>query len=433
MCGHVGIAGKIGFQEEKMFKQMLHLDVLRGVHSTGVAAIGKSNDALVKQVGGPIDLFDMKTFDNALRPSNNVLIGHNRAATKGKVNKANAHPFDHGNIVGAHNGTLTKQSLLPDHNDFGTDSENIMHSLNVRGVDWTIKNLAGAFALVWYDRSDTTINFIRNKERPLCFAYSEDRKSLFWASEAWMITVAAHRCEVDVGKVYSLDTGKHMKVKIEPAFLSDAKPIYDIKVATKEMYVAPSYGKKSGKDNNNNKKFPNSRNSSLHDRTRNMINRKVRLYPLAKKKNVNGTMYIEAKSVAYGDVTFRIHTDWDSNLAKRLMELGKYFTAVAKKMSYEKGSPYLTVDLRSVEEVEGTPSLPYYEEDKTSDTDIVVGFDMEPLNKQEYESRVKNGCGNCASVPEFKDASGIEWLSKDTFLCPDCAGDEHLKKVIGLV
>src|SRR3546814_12623264 len=58
-------------------------------------------------------LFPDTTLCRSLSGYNSkAFIGHNRAATLGKVNGLNAHPFRYDNIMGAHNGTLDTQSWL---------------------------------------------------------------------------------------------------------------------------------------------------------------------------------------------------------------------------------------------------------------------------------------------------------------------------------
>jgi len=92
---------------------MLLLDYLRGVDSTGLAAVRNKDSEVkvVKAAVNPIDLFGYKNFDMVLTgATSKVLIGHNRAATLGKVNNVNAHPFHCGAVVGAHNGTLDRPS-----------------------------------------------------------------------------------------------------------------------------------------------------------------------------------------------------------------------------------------------------------------------------------------------------------------------------------
>lgn len=199
MCGHVGAAGQLTVKHERVFKTMLILDSLRGDHSTGVAVVSRQGDVKVaKQVGDPFRLFDTKSFDRALQGFNCVMIGHNRYATQGKVNSANAHPFEFSKIVGAHNGTLTNKHVLDDARMYDVDSENLYHHMNKNGVEDTIHKLDGAWALVWFNKEDGTLNFIRNDKRPLFFATVKQDNLLFWASEKWMLSVALSREELEV-------------------------------------------------------------------------------------------------------------------------------------------------------------------------------------------------------------------------------------------
>lgn len=188
MCGLVGVAGAIGPKEERVFKELLTVDVLRGPHSTGVAAINEKRGLMVaKEACLPTSLFKTQPFKSIMNVNTNVLIGHNRYATQGAINSTNAHPFKHGDIVGVHNGTLIQQWLLPDYLDYQVDSENIVHSINKIGSKETWGKVSGAAALVWWNLKDETLHFLRNSERPMCYCYSLDRKTLFWASEAWML------------------------------------------------------------------------------------------------------------------------------------------------------------------------------------------------------------------------------------------------------
>lgn len=205
MCGLVGIAGQLFSNEKKAFKDMLYMDMLRGEHSTGIATVNTAFDVKVVKKALPANEFlSLKQVDNAIIDATRVLMGHNRFATQGKINNVNAHPFEFDKVVGAHNGTLRRQHLLPDSKLFDVDSENIYHSMDTQGVDATIPLIDGAYALVWWDKQNNTLNMIRNNERPLYLAFTEDGKSLFWASEDWMIVVAAHRNHVKHSKIFSL-------------------------------------------------------------------------------------------------------------------------------------------------------------------------------------------------------------------------------------
>lgn len=193
ICGLVGAAGKLSFSHEKAFKTMLILDTLRGIDSTGAVVVHRdgSHD-VVKSLGNAFNLLESRAFDKAMTGSHSVLIGHNRYATQGKVSVRNAHPFEFSDIVGAHNGTLKNKYYLKDGHKFDVDSEALYSHINDLGVEDAIKGLDGAWALTWWNMEEGTLNFLRNKERPLYMSVAKEGQ-LFWASEPWMLEVALSR------------------------------------------------------------------------------------------------------------------------------------------------------------------------------------------------------------------------------------------------
>lgn len=196
MCGHVGIAGKLEYKDEKTIKSLLIFDFFRGPDSTGFASIRDNNDVKVAKVAShPLDLFDTKRFCEALSGFHStVFLGHNRLATKGKVNGINAHPYEYGHIIGAHNGTLEKGSWEALNRIIGyetdVDSQAIFAAIEKVGIEETVKHMQGAWALVWVDMKEGTLNWLRNKERPFWYAYDEQLERVFWASEWPMIDAA---------------------------------------------------------------------------------------------------------------------------------------------------------------------------------------------------------------------------------------------------
>lgn len=205
MCGIVGMAGKITSSLEKVFEQMLIMDVLRGKHSTGVVSVDQKGEVIVaKKAMNALDFTETKFFEDVMRPMHSVLIGHNRYATIGKVNNINAHPFDFPNVVGVHNGTLTSRKDLFEQDLYDTDSESLYSHVNKYGIKSALKACEGAYALVFYDKNKDTINFIRNDKRTLFMTRCEKEEVIVWASEPWIIEGALGRNNIPYGEIVSI-------------------------------------------------------------------------------------------------------------------------------------------------------------------------------------------------------------------------------------
>ena len=228
MCGHVGVAGDLTAKSMKAFADLLLFDQVRGIHATGIACVpwrttARTSDSTeVFKVPVPASIFlDLEYTKELLRSTtHSVVLGHNRHATMGKKTVENCHPFIFDGLVGAHNGTVGSANLRKnlewldrdDNERFDTDSETIYAAINEDGPEKVITNLesgsSGAWALVWYDFEANTVNFIRNDQRPLYYAFSKDEKQLYWASEAYMLKAACSRHNIDIDKVkmFALDT-----------------------------------------------------------------------------------------------------------------------------------------------------------------------------------------------------------------------------------
>jgi hypothetical protein len=192
--------------KDTAFMQLLHVDVLRGADSTGIAFISKKGKPqVIKEVGLPGNVMNNKQFLPLVRRHNIALLGHNRAATKGEVDKANAHPFVHPPIVGTHNGTLVSTFDLEDAKEFGTDSEAIFYNIALHGVDATYEKLNGAAGLAFWDMREKSLNLVTNGQRPIYFTMADKDSTVFYASEDWMLKGVLARCKIDHDKVYKLN------------------------------------------------------------------------------------------------------------------------------------------------------------------------------------------------------------------------------------
>lgn len=243
MCGIVLVGGNyLTASNVNMFGQLLYHDTIRGDHSTGVAAgfqpYKDEHFVKIEKAAVPGDVFiesnlweDVKEHTKHTTSSTGVtskssiypkwMIGHNRYATAGAVNNRNAHPFQHGHITLVHNGSLRQQSLLPEHERFQVDSENVCFAIATIGIEETIKLLNGAYTLVWHDAKEKTVNILRNSERP--FHLVENNSSEYYgASEEdmlmWLInrknksTVKRHfECEVGVQYIFDVSDGFKFK------------------------------------------------------------------------------------------------------------------------------------------------------------------------------------------------------------------------------
>lgn len=249
MCGLVGFAGKSA-RARDIVTFMLILDSTRGVDGTGLYMTNFKEEELIKSCGDCYNLINNKKY-SAVTSFNNLYIGHNRASTKGKNSSMNSHPFDVGKIVGAHNGTL--QYFY--NKGFDVDSEYLLDKIARLGAKEAVKDEEGAWALVWYNKEEKTLNFLRNKERPLVYALDED-KNLYWASEEWMIEAVKNKFKIEIGNIvpFSEDTqyiftfdeeGKPSIEDIVEDVKAEKKSIYNYPVKT--TYTNTTYTRKKTK------------------------------------------------------------------------------------------------------------------------------------------------------------------------------------------
>ena len=246
MCGLVGMAGTLDPIDVTAFKQLLFVDALRGDDSTGVASVDYAKDIdWVKCTGTATDLIERKTFDRVVTHNKCALIGHNRYGTMGGKTNANAHPFECDHIVGAHNGTITYSSKnkLQDGDTFDTDSEAIFNNIAAHGVDATIPLLDGAYALVYYNKEEDTINLIRNDKRPLFYTYDTHTQTLYWASEEGMLSWILTRNKIDHLPIIDLPIDRLMTFPIPNGGQVFSDLTYrDLKGYTPPPVVAPANG-----------------------------------------------------------------------------------------------------------------------------------------------------------------------------------------------
>jgi hypothetical protein len=215
MCGLVGVINttsvfRVDF--DKYFKQALICDSVRGDHSTGIFTVSsKLEGTTIKKAVDPSAFLDLPSVTTLLAGNNRLLMGHNRYATKGAIGDETAHPFTHGDITLAHNGTLYGHRNLTHRTDFDVDSEAVCYLLSIsENVPKALEKLDGAYALTWYDARSNTFNIARNKERKLYIAKVNDTTAsgaYLYASEVGMLMWLAARNNIRIEQPYIVPEG----------------------------------------------------------------------------------------------------------------------------------------------------------------------------------------------------------------------------------
>lgn len=238
MCGIVGIA-KIGStspldeKDRSVFLQLLSVGLVRGEHGTGVAKVNKKGKfATIKMAGPAHNLMVSKEFhafwEKVKAENTHILIGHNRLATRGEKTAAHAHPFTHDDIVMVHNGTLDSTSTIEDFKDYAVDSEALAVAISKSGLKKALAQTSGAYAIVYFDSKNKTLNFIRNSQRPMHLMIDTPTKTITWASEKLMVEWINERnyrgakingmnsVELPSDELWSFDLTEWNAVKKEP-------------------------------------------------------------------------------------------------------------------------------------------------------------------------------------------------------------------------
>jgi len=165
-CGILGFSGTSNFNEDKI-KTLMLFNQARGKDSLGYYV---PNNEIYKELGIVEDILSSKEFNI---PASNLFIGHIRAATVGSKDELkNAHPFQHGNIVLAMNGTLSNHWDLCKEDgfsitNFDVDSDVLTAMLNKAQSKEPLSRIIGGCAVLYTDTNTGILYAYRNSERPL--------------------------------------------------------------------------------------------------------------------------------------------------------------------------------------------------------------------------------------------------------------------------
>jgi predicted glutamine amidotransferase len=442
MCGHVGIYSTIiTGKEHSIFQDMLIFDTVRGYHGTGIAAVDKDNSWRVvkSDLTAAEFLIDSEVGSQPfikLGANLKALIGHNRQATQGVVNPANAHPFEFTNVVGAHNGTLSKWDFqnFPE-NNFDVDSKMIFNHIDKHNVDGVWENTDGAMALVWFDKRDGNLHIAKNNQRTLFYTTTPDKKTLLWASEPWMLRVACSRQGFKIEEPVSFENDKHYSISFDnqgrlvkttsdlPAFSHKINYPAVVRWPGKETFFQGGGDKNTYKDQDafviTNIKYLDNRKEKIHyaegvTRDGEFIKVNVPFFISKRAKNemvgrgFTSGIYTPKRLIRSHEKEFDFFVDYQDVSWERLEK--------TEKIVVVKGFGFKIIN-------KNTPVVGEYAPYLSSSTQ---------LTKDAWFHKIKCGCGICGATPSWEEREVIKWLNHESFLCLDCKDDAPLLEAVGV-
>jgi hypothetical protein len=425
------MAGDLSFRDPEVFEDLFHLDTLRGKDSSGMLLVydlgkeDKQKDGVLKAVGEPRQLYNKynKLFTKDKVPSFNlnIILGHNRAATQGSITEANAHPFDFDNLVGAHNGTIQKWSMrdFKGFKDFDVDSQILYSHLDrTDDLQYIWDNVDGAMALTWWNRKNNTIHFARNGERPLHYCFSEDGKKVYWASEAWMLSISLGRngqkhTEIRGVEENTLHTFTFDDKRVPTLSTSPLNPKKAVTYNYGNDYDYVEWWKKNGKGHKEKKGG----------------NHVVSAIPLFKQFFVKDYQIVRETPSLEG---FVIGETLEGEKIRLYTPNWKPFNKVIEEIEkdpeqlYEVKNPFKVHN-----DKEGFTVGGMWQNAKPIENKFFApGFNGAQLSMALFLTHCADGCSYCAKAIKWEDKDKIIWVDKISPVCETCGEYEDVRTII---
>ena len=400
MCGLVGLVDNTAFGKydyEKFFRLTI-LSTFRGFHSTGVVTLNREKNKIQsvyqKALGDPFKFWDnRKIAENLERPITKAMLGHTRLATKGEITKKNAHPFQHGDWIGMHNGTLN--GTFEFSKDFETDSEALVYLISQKGIKEALNIVEKdcfnkAYALVLFNTQEGKLYFLRNNERPLhCLKVG---CSLVYASEKRMLEFLYHNTKnpdiryFKTNSLYSIDFNKEPK-HIISSFKIEEEDFVEIKT---RWYMIPRTG---GDKSNSDSTFPQGQ--------------KVKHTPFSEEWETWGRE-------KFPEFARRESTGDSGNSENRLLQ-----SRNNSKRTEEEDSKRCSPLIKKTKEKDKEDVNQQVQKNERNRSDeFHIGYNNNLVATKVYENRLNQGCAWCSAKSDIEE--DVDWLYHDVYLCEDC-------------
>lgn len=401
MCGLAGIAGNFLTNSDiEAFEDLLLVTSLRGIHSTGVGIVRKEwakkqedDDYVCKTWRLDSNAWDFLSCDNYRKDirsnagSNKAFFGHCRHATKGEISLKNAHPFIVKNIIGMHNGTI--EGTFDYRDEYDTDSEALFRNIAEKGLKEALEHIEAsathtAYAIVYFDTDNNTLNFIRNDQRPLVCAYTTSMEKILWASEEPFLDLTEDRNPIILQKPWFLAPRCLLSLNVDNVNIIKSRTV------TKDFIEPPP--KKSII-------------SYIHEYE------KYGYYDKKTQKWVEGTQW-KGDFSPKSDIPFDVTGPQTKSSTTNNSTGSKGLPIPTSKSISDKVSSF----------------LPGIKPKKAANDSSYIGFNKVVLSRDLAQKYLNNGCAWCSSPQTLTDP--VRWIGIQEFICKDCKLDPFVLEYI---
>jgi len=445
MCGLVGISGKLDQKDKDAFRRLMVVCSLRGEDSAGYINVDYNNNVKTnKAVGSPFELFETRDWDRLNLVGDKCIIGHTRKATVGGISRATAHPFQEEHITGVHNGTLQNWSKLIDADSFKVDSNALFHSIAYEGIEETFAKIKGAWAAVWWNSEENTLNFLRNDQRPLWWATDKEGKKLYWASRYWMLQMLEQEMDIDFhvdekGFTYhalKVDTLRRFEINPRENKPLNLKADREVKGDLTSFVVPRPFHQGSNYPQSNYKDTRPLEARPWDDPLKAYCSHTRKWAPKHEAKRLDGSLLHPLPLLLTGaeDQPSGVeeNTTTKTSTASCASTPSAGTTSSPPSSSLQRPTLSLVQMPKNENSSDSKSSVEAKRLDrivsrKAGDIKTITGYDGKEMDEYKFHGLTNSECCFCQSnLPDFADLDrdGGKFVSKDMYLCGTCMSDD---------